>query len=393
MSCCTAAWAQGNPGMVQDDSPRRVPRRTVHRSPSIWQQARLAAGAATHSQWLTTTCHSAMRICEALLPPDVVDNVQVTISTPLGAAVATITPQLAKAALQHSTCRDILALPLHPCSSSSSSAAPMAAFSWSVQGNVPMSAGAAAGVEGSTGSSSNVSGAGMSTDVDEGTGSVSSAGASGSTGGLPLMHTLDAFAAVTVQIVRTPATANTKGVGKVFDPEAAAGSSAERKQAPAATNQMPADTGGAGTGSSSSVWQSSISLQVQLAVCAVLAALALQQSSGILVLLLQLLLLAAMAGAAVVTAKSSSASSSREPPARSSAGQQQPAAGAQQSSDSSSSENVRCCGWSIMLVTADLCSAPSRHLQLQVSYHGPASKPLPCLLPSARLQACCACCS
>jgi hypothetical protein len=244
----------------------------------------------------------------------------------------------------------------------------MAAFSWGVQGNVPTTVGAAAAIEGSTDGSSNVSGAGMAADADEGTGSVSSAGASGSTSGLPLVHTLDAFAAVTVQVVRTPAMANTKGIGSVFDPEAAAGSGApaERMGAPASVIQAPAAAGSAGAVSSSSAGQSQVIAQAQFALCAVLAALALQQYSGqLLVLLLQLLLLAAI-GAAAVIPKSSSTSSSRELPVRSSAGQQQSAPGVQQSSDSSS-ENVRCCGWSIMLVTADLCSAPSRHLQLQAS--------------------------
>lgn len=296
---------------------------------------------------------------------------QVTVSTPLGAAVAIITPQLAKAALQYSTCRDILALPLHPCSSSSS-AAPMAAFTWSVQGNISTSAGAAAGVEGSTGSSSNVSTAGLSADADEG--SISFAGASGASSGLPLMYTLDTFAALTVQVIRTPATANTRGVGKVFEPEAPAcsartGSLAAGMQASAAVQHQPAAVQeGSSSGGS---WQQNSSLQAQVAVCAVLAAIAVQQSSGSSwVLLLQLLLLAAVAGAAAMGSKGSSVSSrAGSTPSSSSAGQQA-AAGVQQSEDSSSdsSEDVRCCSWSIMLVTADLCSAPSRHLQMQVRH-------------------------
>lgn len=119
----------------------------------------------------------------------------------------------------------------------------------------------------------------------------------------------------------------------------------------------------------SSNWQSSSNMQLQLAVCAILAAVAVQQSHGqLLVLLFQLLLLAAVAAAAVVTAQSSSSSSG----VASTAGQQAATAAVaeapQPSRDSSSTsgENIYCCGWSIVLVGADLCSTPSRHLQLQV---------------------------
>jgi hypothetical protein len=110
-------------------------------------------------------------------------------------------------------------------------------------------------------------------------------------------------------------------------------------------------------------------MQLQIAVCAVLAAVAMQQSLNQLWLLLfQLLLLAAVAAAAVVTAQSSS--SNRECTATT-AGQQAGVAAAaapQPSTDSSSTltEDIHCCGWSIVLVGADLCSTPSRHLQLQV---------------------------
>lgn len=315
-----------------------------------------------HQQPLLLPPPPRLSSCACLLPV----LSQVTISTPLGAAVATITPQLAKAALLHSSCRDVLALPLRPTSSSSSShssgsAAPIAAFTWTVQGSVQTAPGAAAGVEGSTGSSGNVSGAGLS-ETDDGVGSsVSSAGVSGGAGGLPLTYTLDAFAAVTVQVVRTPGTANTRGVGKVFNPDAptaAAAATRAADQVPAAARTRQAGGSSSGRGGSG---LSNGSLQVQLAGCVLLAALALQQSSGqAWLLLLQLLLLAALAGAAVMAANSTNTSSSSTTPG---CAGQQPAAAAD---DSSSSENVRCCAWSLLLVTADLCSAPSRHLQLQV---------------------------
>lgn len=307
---------------------------------------------------------------------------QVTISTPLGAAVATITPQLAKAALMHSTCREILALPLHPSSSSSSSAAPMIAFNWSVHSSVSTARGAAAAAEGSTGSSGSTSTAGAQPeaggDADAG-GSISSAGAQ-SSGGLPLMHTVDAFAVLMVQIVRSPMTANTRGAGRVFDPAAAQAPAAPAAAVAgswgAAPGQQHLQATGAGesssNGSSSGGWQSSSSVQVQLAVCALLAAVTLQQFSGQLwLLLLQLLLLAVLAATAIKgpSSKSSSSSGSSQGTSGSSAGRPPPAAWLQGSSDGSSSnstEDPKCCGWSMMLIGADLCSAPGRHLQLQV---------------------------
>lgn len=282
--------------------------------------------------------------------------------------MATITPQLAKAALLHSSCRDVLALPLRPTttssssSHSSSSAAPIAAFTWTVQGSVQSAPGAAAGMEGSAGSSGTVSGAGLS-ETDDGVGSsVSSAGVSGGAGGLPLTYTLNAFAAVTVQVVRNPGTANTRGVGKVLNPDAPTAAAAAATQA---ADQVPAAacTQQAGSSSSGGGGLSNGSLQMQLAGCVLLAALALQQSSGqAWLLLLQLLLVAALAGAAVMAANSTNTSSSSTMPGC--AGQQPTAA--TDDSSSSSSEDVRCCAWSLLLVTADLCSAPSRHLQLQV---------------------------
>jgi hypothetical protein len=299
--------------------------------------------------------------------------------------VATITPQLAKAALLHSSCRDVLALPLRPANSSSSShssssAAPLAAFTWTVQGSIQSAPGAAAGVEASTGSSGNVSGAGLS-ETDDGVGSsVSSAGVSGSAGGLPLSYTLDAFAAVTVQVVRTPATAGTRGIGKVFNPDAPTAAAAA-PQAASAARAGQAGSSSSSSGRGGSHWQSNSSLQVQLAGCVLLAALALQQSSGqAWLLLLQLLLLAALAGAAVMGANSTNSSSSSSLTAPGGAGQQPAAA----TSNSSSSEDVRCCAWSLLLVTADLCSAPSRHLQLQVSCRAFCILCIPLLFSSSK---------
>jgi hypothetical protein len=259
-----------------------------------------------------------------------------------------------------------------------------------VHSSVSTAPGAAAGVEGSTGSSGSNSTAGAppesAGDVDAG-GSVSSAGAH-SSGGLPLMHTVDAFAVLIVQIVRSPGTANTRGAGRVFDPAAgqapAAPAAAGAGSQGAASGQQHARAFGAGksssnsgSGSSSGGWQSNSSVQVQLAACALLAAVTLQHFNGQLwLLLLQLLLLAVLAATAIKapglkgsSSSSSSSSGSSQATSGSSAGRPQPAAwlqGSSGGSSSSSTEDPKCCGWSMMLIGADLCSAPGRHLQLQV---------------------------
>jgi len=296
---------------------------------------------------------------------------QVMISTPLGAAVATLTPQLAKAALLHSCCREILALPLHPHGTSTSAAA-MAAFTWNVQGSVATAAGAAAGPEGSTASSGRNSSAPES-DLDDTP--TSSAGVWSGSGSVPLMHTLDAFAALTVQVIRTPATANRRGTGRAFNSGSSGASAAGQQAASGHLSSLPEQARLDSTSSSSSGqidWQSNSSLKVQLAVCAVLAALTVTQlAAQPLLLLLQLLLLAAVAGTAMKAAQTTAApgSTSSSSSSSGSSSDKSLTCGAgvgQQPAGAGSSEDETCCGWSIMLVSADLCSAPSRHLQLQV---------------------------
>lgn len=310
---------------------------------------------------------------------------QVTISTPLGAAVATITPQLVKAALQHRKCREILALPLHrsasaPAAAAATSAAPTAAFTWAVQGSVGAAPGAAGGAEGSAGSGSNMSGAGYDgEDVPSAfTAGGASQGGSGG-GGLPVEHTQEAYAMVLVEVVRSPGTANTRGVGDIYNPEAttAVPTAASLRPQPTAPVHSGASTSSSSaTSSSGSAGALSAGVQLQLAVCALLAGLALQQfREQPLMLLLELLLLAAVAGTAWTTAKRSSDGSlsnngggSTSINTISSVPTVQKPLPVTASNNMGSSEDVKCCGWSLVLMSADLVSSPSRHLQLQVRF-------------------------
>jgi hypothetical protein len=341
-----------------------------------------------------------------------------TFSTPLGAAKALLTPQLVRAALLNSKCREVLAVPAqkHLAGSSSSSSKGLqqqgssaAGFSWTVSGKVsaglsPDGSGtnlAAGGGGGGLGSSA-AGTAYAAHDV---------AGVAGA--GFFASHKTEVYAAVTLEVVQTAHTVGRRGAGRVFDPDCSSSSSsppgAAAAELPAATEAIGRQASEAGTaaaaaelipGSSSRSSSKSVRLQqLQLAAYVLLAAMAASQlSSRPAWALLQLLLLAAVAALQLRSSSSSSsvlhpASSSRAAAAAngsrtpksvfSDAGTPTAAANstlaaAKQTAfgDSSSAavaaaaaagEDVTCCGWSLRLVSGDIVSVPGRHLQLQIA--------------------------
>jgi hypothetical protein len=318
------------------------------------------------------------------------------LSTPLGAALATITPQLCRAALVNSSCREVLALPLHPPEHSSQGAslpdgAPQVAFSWAVASRLASSSStlsaAAAGspssaadaFDGSVGS--NLSGLG-GTASSEGDGA---AVPGSSNGGLTVQHSLEVFAALTIEVMRTPGTAGHRGAGSVLVPDAAAAHTQHGVTPHTAAIAAALSSGGAEQQQQQQLQQQQQAtgplhgnhhLQLQAAALVLLAGIACQQlSSQPLLMMLQLVLLGGLAAVAWGSAAAnggSSSSSIGKATAEQAGGQQlqqqqQSAVQGKQESSSSSTEDVTYSGWSMRIVCGDVCSTPSRHLQLQVS--------------------------
>jgi hypothetical protein len=104
--------------------------------------------------------------------------------------------------------------------------------------------------------------------------------------------------------------------------------------------------------------------QLQLALYVVLGALALTQLGGRpAFVLLQLLLLAALAALTLAGADRGSEQEAAQDAAH---GTFAGAWAAASAGSWAAREGVSCCGWSLRLVASDVCSSPSRHLQLQV---------------------------
>uniref|UniRef100_A0A383VP05 CRAL-TRIO domain-containing protein n=1 Tax=Tetradesmus obliquus TaxID=3088 RepID=A0A383VP05_TETOB len=332
-----------------------------------------------------------------------------TFSTPLGAAKALITPQLVRAALLNSKCREVLAVPAQKHKAGSSDGkqqqqqgpAAAAGFSWTVSGRVPA-------VLSPDGSSTNLAAsAGMGQSAGGAASDAHDTAAAGGAGvGFFASHRTEVYAAVTVEVVATAHTVGRRGAGRVFDPDSSSSSSsssgtpAAATAAAAAAAPLPAVAEAAGRDASeagapsaelgtSSSSSSSRGQQLQLAAYVLLAAMAGSQlSSKPAWALLQLLLLGAVAVLQLHSSSSSSrqlagdrrttaAAAAKQAAAGSSGpksvfndagGPDQAAADAGGSSSSSTpSEDVTCCGWSLRLVAGDVVAVPGRHLQLQIA--------------------------
>lgn len=321
---------------------------------------------------------------------------QLQFTTPLGLVEATIKPQHLRAALLNQQCRQVLAIPAQKSHSAGQQSGTAAGFSWTVSGRVPEATSM-------DGSSSNLSGVmtsassatSLSARATEDT-VVSLMSASSPNSGLSTSHTVEVFAAVTIEVHRTPNTVGRRGAARCYNPAVSLALRNQDKVEDADIDTVSSHSNGNGVAASMEQEHNSLRPisrpteqvhMVQLAVGVLLASLAVMQlQSQPAIAVLQSLLAAALlvstwwAGSihSISGRRMSSLQASHKADSSTGASAESSPTHAQDTYvDASPFENgeqhnndeddITCCGWSMKLTSGDVVATPTTYLQLQIA--------------------------